>query len=100
MHCALIKPEQASATQLKNITIISEYQKSAVSQVLPIAVKNHLKIPSYVYHETELGSTVYLTRPEELISIGIIHVVGGASRVAVVLAPSVMLVTILLWLGN
>lgn len=102
IYCALIKPEETSVMKFKNVTISSKYSNTKLSQVLPMAIQNNYKIPIYIYRESESHSSLYLTKDEELISFGIIHVLRSPNGVSKIecLTPSFMLVAILLWLGN
>lgn len=101
VYCALIKPEKGPTMSFKNVTINTKYSETQVRQVLPIAIKNDFKVPFFAYQESQTNSSLYLTQKEELISFGIIHVLkdpNSASRIGY-LAPSFILVSVLLWIS-
>lgn len=100
VYCGLIKPKEASFVTFTNVKISSTYPKAQLGQVLPIAIKNNFHIPSYVYTETETTRLVSLTKNEELISFGIIHILSSSVSRIEVLVPSVVLVAVLVWFGN
>lgn len=100
IYCTLIKPKEAQSVAFTNVNITSTNPKTDLGQVLPIAIKSNFHIPVYVYTETESTRSIAFTKKEELITFGIIHVLKSSATTIHILAPSVVMVAILVWFGN